>query len=117
MNKSNIINGQMFIQFPQPIAELQDTPKPRVWVKIRNKEINGEEVSLFVDNEVLMLVAMGEMNIKQNGIGIRDKWFITDNYYGKCVREGKFVPIDDLRQVEGICLELGYEMPESRCPF
>ena len=107
----------MFIQFPQPIAELQDTPKPRVWVKIKTEELDGKEVSLFVDNEVLMLVAMGEMNIKQNGIGIRDKWLITDNYYGKCVREGKFVPIDDLRQVESICLELGYEMPESRCPF
>lgn len=117
MEKSNIAQGQMFIQFPQPIAELQDTPKPRVWVKVRNEEINGEEVSLFVDNEVLMLVAIGEMNIKQNGIGIRDKWLITDSYYGKCVREGKFVPIDDLRQVESICLELGYEMPESRCPF
>ena len=74
-------------------------------------------MSLFLDNEVLMLVAMGADDIKEKGVGIRDKWLITDNYYGKCVREGKFVPIDDLRQVESICLELGYEMPESRCPF
>lgn len=117
MKKSNIINGQMFIQFPQPIAELQDTPKPRVWVKIRNEEINGEEVSLFIDNEVLMLISIGAWDTENRGIGIRDKWLITDGYYGKCVREGKFVPIDDLRKVEDICLELGYEMPESRCPF
>ena len=117
MIKSNIAQGQMFIQFPQPIAELQDTPKPRVWVKIRNEELNGEEVSLFIDNEVLMLIAMGAHDVKEKGVSIRDKWFITDTYYGKCVREGKFVPIDDLRQVESICLELGYEMPESRCPF
>ena len=107
----------MFIQFPQPIAELQDTPKPRVWVKIRNEEINGEEVSLFIDNEVLVLISIGAWDVEKRGIGIRDKWLITDGYYGKCVREGKFVPIDDLRKVEDICLELDYEKPESRCPF
>ena len=107
----------MFIQFPQPIAELQDTPKPRVWVKIKNEELNGKEVSLFLDNEVLMLISMGAYDIKEKGVGIRDKWFVTDEYYGKCVRNGKFVPIDDLRQVEDICQQLGYEMPESRCPF
>ena len=112
MKKSNIINGQMFIHF-NPLA----MDKPRVWVKVESVELDGEEVSLFVDNEVLMLVAIGEMNIKQNGIGIRDKWFITDSYYGKCVREGKFVPIDDLREVYDICDQLGYEYPESRCPF
>lgn len=107
----------MFIQFPQPIAELQDTPKPRVWVKIRNEELDGKEVSLFIDNEVLMLIAMGAHDIKEKGVGIHDKWFITDEYYGRMVREGRFVPIDDLHQVEDICVQLGYEMPESRCPF
>lgn len=117
MEKSCIAQGQMFIQFPQPIAELQDTPKPRVWVKIRNEELDGKEVSLFVDNEVLILIAMGAHDVKEKGVGIRDKWLVTDGYYGKCVREGKFVPIDDLRQVEDICVQLGYEMPESRCPF
>ena len=117
MEKSCIAQGQMFIQFPQPIAELQDTPKPRVWVKIKNEELNGEEVSLFLDNEVVMLIAMGAHDVKEKGVGIRDKWLITDEYYDKCVREGKFVPIDDLRQVEDICVQLGYEMPENRCPF
>lgn len=117
MEKSNIAQGQMFIQFPQPIAELQDTPKPRVWVKVKNEELDGKEVSLFIDNEVLMLIAIGAWDIKEKGIGIHDKWYVTDEYYGKCVREGKFVPIDDLRQVEDICQQLGYEMPESRCPF
>ena len=106
----------MFIQFPQPIAELQDTPKPRVWVKVANKVFGNnpgedvEEISLFVDNDVMLGVAYGM--VKE--IGLTDKWNITDSYYGKCVREGKFIPIDDLRQVEDICLELGYEMPESR---
>ena len=107
----------MFIQFPQPIAELQATPKPRVWVKVMNEELNGEEVSLFLDNEVLVGVSIGALDIEKNGVGIRDKWFITDSYYDICVRDGKFVPIDDLRQVEDICLELGYEMPESRWEF
>ena len=92
MIKSNIAKGQMFIQFPQPIAELQDTPKPRVWVKVANETMSGEEVSLF---------------------GIRDKWYITDTYYGYNVRKGDFVPIDDLREVDDICIERGCGFPEE----
>ena len=41
MIKSNIAKGQMFIQFPQPIAELQDTPNPRVWVKIKSEVLGN----------------------------------------------------------------------------
>lgn len=109
MTKSNIANGQMFIQFPQPIAELQDTPKPRVWVKVGNYDEN-ESLSLFVDNDAMIGISIGA--VKQ--LGIRDKWLISDDYYKNCVRDGRFVPIDDLRQVEKICLELGYEMPECK---
>ena len=111
MKKSNIAQGQMFIQFPQPIPELQDTPKPRVWVKVSDAdfEIADSGVSLFVDNRSLVLHSVGQLK----KVGIRDKWYISDGYYGKCVREGVFVPIDDLREVEGICEELGYELPEE----
>lgn len=116
MELSNIAIGQMFIQFPQPIAELQETPKPRVWVKVANKKLgnfNGEdteEVSVFVDNDTLVGISIGVVR----EIGLMDKWSITDSYYGRMVREGKFVPINDLRQVESICLELGCELPESK---
>ena len=110
MEKSNIAIGQMFIQFPQPIADGQEKPMPRVWVKIKNEVFGNhygedkEEVSLFVDNNALV-----QFSINPNyRIGIMDKWSITDSYYGRCVREGKFVPIDDLRQTDGICLEMGY---------
>ena len=109
MKKSNIAKGQMFIQFPQPIAELQDTPKPRVWVKVANETMNGEEISLFVDNNALVLLSAGALK----KIGIRDKWYITDTYYGYNVRQGSFVSIDDLNEVEGICDEMGYELPEE----
>ena len=108
MEKSNIEVGQMFIQFPKPIIELQDTPKPRVWVKVANETLGVDEVSLFVDNRVLVLLSIGALN----RIGIRDKWFITDKYYGDCVRNGSFVPIDDLNKVEDICIERGCEFPE-----
>ena len=110
MERSNIEVGQMFIQFPQPILELQDTPKPRVWVKVCNDYANGEEISLFVDNDALVGISIGAVKT----LGIRDKWLITDKYYGENVRKGSFVAIDDLRQVEDICLELGCELPESR---
>lgn len=112
MIKSNIAIGQMFIQFPQPIAELQDAPKPRVWVKVDNQasQWNDEEHSVFVDNDAMVGISVGAVK----SLGIRDKWLISDGYYGAMVREGKFVPIDDLREVEGICLELGYDLPESK---
>lgn len=104
IEKSVIAMGQMFLQFPQPIADNQPKPKPRVWVKVANETISGEQVSLFVDNNAIVKITTKAAD----KIGIRDKWYITDSYYGKCVREGEFVPIDDLRQTDGICLEMGY---------
>ena len=110
MVKSNIAVGQMFVQFPQPIAELQETPKPRVWVKVKNEVLgnhygeDSEETSLFIDNEALAKFSIGSIK----NFGIRDKWYITDGYYGRCVREGKFVPVSDLNEVDGICEQAGY---------
>lgn len=109
MIKSNIAKGQMFIQFPQPIAELQDAPKPRVWVKVANETMSGEEISLFVDNNALVRLSIGQLK----SFGIRDKWYITDTYYGYNVRKGDFVPIDDLREVDDICIERGCGFPEE----
>lgn len=105
MNKSNIPNGQMFIHFTPTYME-----KPKVWVKVKS-EIFGnhygedtEEVSLFVDNNAIVKSAINP-NYK---IGLTERWNITDPYYGKMVREGKFVPIDDLRDVEDITEQLGW---------
>lgn len=109
MEKSYIVKGQMFIQFPQPIAELQDTPEPRVWVKVANETIDGKEVSLFVDNNTLILLSIGRLK----HFGIRDKWYITDNYYNYNVKNGSFVPIDDLRLVDDICIERGCGFPKE----
>jgi hypothetical protein len=110
MIKSNIAVGQMFIQFPKPIADDQEKPMPRVWVKIEGKVFGNhygedkEEVSLFVDNN-----ALAKFSTNPNyRIGIMDKWYITDKYYGYSVRKGVFVPIDDLNDVNNICLEMGY---------
>ena len=112
MEKSLIPNGQMFMQFPKPISDNQEKPMPRVWVKVKS-EIFGnhygedkEEVSLFVDNNALVQTSINP-NYK---IGIMDKWSITDGYYGEMVRKGEFVPIDDLREVDGICTEKGYPL-------
>ena len=114
MKKSNIAQGQMFIQFDPTFME-----KPRAWVKIKS-EIFGkhmgedaEEVSLFVDNNALV-----QFSINPNyRIGIMDKWSITDSYYGKCVREGKFVPIDDLNEVDDICEQAGFPPYELNLGF
>lgn len=109
MKKSNIAKGQMFVQFPQPISELQETPKPRVWVKVSEYE-GREDLSVFIDNDALVGFSIGA--VKQ--FGIMDRWLISDNYYNDNVKAGKFVPIDDLREVEEICNERGCELPESR---
>lgn len=92
--------------------------KPKVWVKVKS-EIFGnhygedkEEVSLFVDNNALVL---SDLSVKKPGL--RDKWYISDPYYGKMVRDGKFVPIEDLNGVEGICLEMGWPKYEIELPF
>lgn len=92
----------MFVQLPSVNVELQATDKPKVWVKMDDDVLN--ELSLFVDNEALAKISIG--SIKK--FGIRDKWYISDGYYGQCVREGKFVPVDDLREVDDICEQAGF---------
>jgi hypothetical protein len=107
MKKSNIAIGQMFIYFDKSYME-----QPKVWVKVKNEEFGNfrgeatEEVSSFVDNQALVEVSIG----MKKHITIHDKWSITDSYYGKMVREGKFVPIDDLNKTDYICLQLGWPM-------
>lgn len=105
MKKSNIAIGQMFIYFDKSYME-----KPRVMVKIKNEKFGNhrgedtEDVSLFVDDEAIAQFGIGV----KKAFDIRDKWNITDTYYGKMVREGKFVPVDDLAKVDDICLQLGW---------
>lgn len=83
---------------------------PKVWVKIKSEVFGNhygedtEEVSLFVDNNALVKVAINP-NYK---IGLTEKWSITDTYYGLMVRKGEFVPLDDLNEVGGITMELGW---------
>jgi hypothetical protein len=102
MEKSNIAQGQMFIQFPQPIAELQDTPKPRVWVKV--SETDDTEPSLFIDNSACARFAIDNTSKPT----IAERWLISDRFYGEKVRKGEFVPISDLNEASRICEELGW---------
>ena len=107
MKKSNIAIGQMFIYFDKSYME-----KPRVMVKIKNEKFGNhrgedtEEVSLFVDNEAIAQFGIG---VKKK-FDLRDKWNITDPYYGEMVRKGMFVPLDDLGKTDDICLQLGWPM-------
>ena len=109
MEKSNIAKGQMFLHFDNSYME-----KPRVWVKVTNRVlITNVEVSVFVDNDVLVKFAL--KNYQPNMLA--DKWNITDDYYGKMVREGKFVPLDDLRKADDICEQLGWPKYEIDLGF
>ena len=105
MRKSDIPEGQMFIYFDKTYMEA-----PQVWVKVGNRKFGNfrgeyeEEVSQFVDNRALARVSVGA----GRDISIHEKFYITDTYYGKMVREGKFVPLDDLNETDDICLQLGW---------
>jgi hypothetical protein len=98
--KSNIARGQMFLHYNPTYMNA-----PKVWVKVDD---TGEEPSVFVDNYALVKASVNP----DYKIGIREKWLITDRYYGEMVRKGEFVPFDDLREVDGICTELGVSVPE-----
>ena len=115
MEKSSIAQGQMFLHFDKSYME-----KPRVWVKVdevEKNEFDDEMVSMFVDNEVLVGISIGAVNVERDGVGIRDKWLISDHYYGKMVREGKFVPVDDLRKADDICEQMGWPKYEIDLGF
>jgi hypothetical protein len=60
--------------------------------------------SVFVDNEALAKFGIGTIKM----FGICDEWLISDEYYGKMVREGKFVPVDDLNKCDDITEQLGW---------
>ena len=76
---------------------------PKVWVKVGERKKPGN-FSVFVDNEALAKFSICTIKM----FGICDEWLISDEYYGKMVREGKFVPVDDLAQCDRICEELGW---------
>ena len=105
MRKSDIAIGQMFIYFDETYMDA-----PQVWVKVGNQKFGNfrgeyeEEVSQFVDNQALVRISIGA----RKDINIHEKFYITDTYYGKMVREGKFVPLDDLNKAGDICLQLGW---------
>lgn len=105
MAKSNIPQGKMVLHFN---PETMD--KPKVWVKV---ESDNEEPSLFLNNEALVRFSISSMNKPR----IDERWLITDEFYGKMVRMGLFVPIDDLNQVDSITEELGWPTYEIDLPF
>ena len=95
----------MFLHFNPTYME-----RPKVWVKVKSKIFGNhyledtEEVSLFVDNNALLKKSVNPSYEPD----LPEKWLVTDSYYGKMVREGEFVPIDDLNEVGDICPQLGW---------
>lgn len=103
MEKTLIPNGKMFIYFDPSYMDA-----PRVYVKVTEKEVQGGVASVFVDNQAIV-----RFSVDGTEISSWDSWSISDQFFGKMVREGKFAPIDDLRECDDICLQLGwprYEM-------
>ena len=110
MEKSCIAQGQMFLYHSMPFPHSCTENKTEVWVKVADTE---EGRSMFVNND-----AMVKISIKaQSELNITDKWSISDEYYGRMVREGKFVPLDDLREADDICEQMGWPRYEIDLGF
>jgi hypothetical protein len=100
MNKSCIAVGQMFAYHSKPFPHSDTENETQVWVKVTD---DGQR-SMFVNNNALAKISINP-NYK---LTTSDKWSISDEYYGRMVQNGEFVPLDDLNEVEGITLELGW---------
>ena len=102
MVKSKISVGQMFAYFRKPIFD-GETPMASVFVKVANYTADGEEVSLFVDNQALVRFSIDG----SSRIGLHEKWYITDRYYDYNVKNGEFIPISDLNEMDDLCEKKG----------
>ena len=96
MEISNIAQGQMVLHF-NPLT----MDKPRVWVKV--EENGNTEPSLFIDNQALVRHC-----VHGDTPAPSERWLMGDKFYGEMVRKGEFVPITDLKEAEGIALEMGW---------
>lgn len=113
--KSVIAIGQMFLHRGASINPLTLTLEddlPKVWVKVKNTVLDGQEVSIFVDNDVLVRLAIDP----KTKIGFTEQWNVSDDHYGRMVRAGKLTPIDDLRETDQICDEMGWPRYEVKLP-
>ena len=64
-------------------------------------EVYGRLVSRWVKNSAAVRYA-----IDNTCPGLGDYWNISDDYYQKKVEEGKMMIISDLREAEGLGVEL-----------
>ena len=109
MKKSKIPVGQMFLRRPATLSCDDTRNKTQAWVKVSDED----GISVFVKND-----AMVKVSIKmQEAFRITDEWSISDNYYEQKVKEGEFVPIDDLGKADEICEQLGWEKYEIDLGF
>ena len=109
MKKSNIAIGQMFIYHSFPFPHSNTENETQVWVKV----VDEGERSIFVNNQALVRVSIKA----QRNLHCTDKWSISDEYYDRMVREGRFVPLDDLRKTDDICEQMGWPMYEIELGF
>ena len=99
----------MFIYHPSLFPHSDFECGTEVWVKIANER----ECSLFVKNDTMVKVSIKA----QKEILCSDKWLISDEFYGRMVRKGEFVPLDDLRNADNICEQMGWPKYEIDMGF
>lgn len=110
MEKSMIAVGQMFLYHTMPFHHSDTENETQAWVKVAEAE-GGR--SLFVKNDTMVKVSIKA----QKEILCSDKWLISDEFYGRMVRKGEFVPLDDLRKADNICEQMGWPKYEIDMGF
>ena len=105
----------MFAYHSKPFPHSDTENETQVWVKVTDEEGLSERTtrSIFVNNNALVKLSVNPNYKLKN----EDKWSISDEYYGRMVRLGWFVPIDDLRDLDNITLELGWPAYEIDLGF
>ena len=107
--KSTIAQGQMFVCHSFPFPHSNTKNETQVWVKVRE----DNEHSVFVDNSAMARVAVKA----QSRLRCTEVWHLSDEYYERGVAEGRFVPIDDLRDTDKVCDEKGWPRYEIDLGF
>lgn len=103
MRDTMIKEGTMFVRMPY---DWDETKTVAVYVKVGEFKQYGRTYSRFVENNALAL--FGAIS---KPIGFDAVWGIGEDYYDTNVKSGRFIPIEDLREVEILCEKLGVNPP------
>ena len=111
MKASEMKQGDMFLLVPKGIHQCYLSPEVFVKTHDGTVTVQGVDASRFVKNSALV-----RMCLENTPVSFSDYWAVTDRYFNALSDDGQVRIISDLRELEGICEELGIPVPEMELP-